>query len=750
LFFRVLFCLCVFTSGLFATGDLYVFGTFDLNNNGKSEILKLGGLSAQLEYIELGTDGRHHTLWTYSPDEGTVVIDAKFNDLNNDGIKEIVVIQKSSKNSEWLKVFEWNGQGFSSNFQSVENSPLENNKIRPANLTFSSNAHAVSMSTPSRRVALFSLQIKNGQLLQSDIRFGTGPLVKNGYGPVYSGLFSSGEDTFVALMSPEGNVLKTIVFSISNPTEILASDVLAMHGAQVILGSDIQPFDENKDGQEELLVPFATGEVYSLAFSDSRLTFTESKLSQSNLFGMKSAAGETEINNTLLSRVESGLHDSIFLQNPGPAISDSLLLLVTDTLLLGDTLNLFVLPDSASTFYSFSWRTTPPSGMLFNPKTYQIKWVPTRNHIGVVDVAYALNIRVSEALKSEQDELGDAHYIYPILEAHDSSMIILIGDTIKPPEPLVLIPPRFHRVSVTTKDINESDRFLFEGETPFGASSINNNSVITIGVSANLSTIKQNKSAAFNFKSSGDRPDSISTLSLVHDLNTNILYMSVFPPRDTITQSFDPEGFNNNFYNYPEYFFEGFPSNLSMDSTTTGALTFLSCDTAFSGNISLSSPLYNQDHDIAIFYFGGRPYSIRGDISVKKDGSQKTITEIDFDSSITPLQISAWLTPATRDTFIFHSDSIPDTLKTKTGFQSFYSPATKLKYKTPPVEKLEDLGPTKEPQSTQTNTAKLEILSADSTLVVPEGSLSFLPKEPSPITIDTMKAPEPVATPDST
>jgi len=750
LFFRALFCLCVFASGLFATGDLYVFGTFDLNNNGKSEILKLGGLSAQLEYVELDADGSHRTLWTYSPDEGTVVIDAKFNDLNNDGIKEIIVVQESSKNSEWLKVFEWNGQGFSSNFQAIENSVLENNKIRPANLTFSSNTHAVSMSTPSRRVALFSLQIKNGQLLQSDIRFGTGPLVKNGYGPVYSGLFSSGEDTFVALMSPEGNVLKTIVFSISNPTEILASDVLAMHGAQVILGSDIQPFDENKDGQEELLVPFATGEVYSLAFSDSGLTFTESKLSQSNLFGMKSAAGETEINNTLLSRVESGLHDSIFLQNPSPAISDSLLLLVTDTLLLGDTLNLFVLPDSASTFYSFSWRTTPPSGMLFNPKTYQIKWVPTRNHIGVVDVAYALNIRVSEALKSEQDELGDAHYIYPILEARDSSMIILIGDTIKPPEPLVLIPPRFHRVSVTTKDINESDRFLFEGETPFGASSINNNSVITIGVSANLSTIKQNKSAAFNFKSSGDRPDSISTLSLVHDLNTNILYMSVFPPRDTITQSFDPEGFNNNFYNYPEYFFEGFPSNLSMDSTTTGALTFLSCDTAFSGNVSLSSPLYNQDHDIAIFYFGGRPYSIRGDISVKKDGSQKTITEIDFDSSITPLQISAWLTPATRDTFIFHSDSIPDTLKTKTGFQSFYSPATKLKYKTPPVEKLKDVGPTKEPQSTQTNTAKLELLSADSTLVVPEDSLSFLPKEPSPITIDTMKAPEPVATPDST
>jgi len=190
LFFRVLFCLCVFTSGLFATGDLYVFGTFDLNNNGKSEILKLGGLSAQLEYVELGADGSHHTLWTYSPDEGTVVVDAKFNDLNKDGIKEIIVVQESSNNSEWLKVFEWNGQGFSSNFQAVENSVLKNNKIRPSNLTFSSNIHAVSMSTPSRRVALFSLQIKNGQLLRSAIQFVSGALVNNGYGPVYSGLFS--------------------------------------------------------------------------------------------------------------------------------------------------------------------------------------------------------------------------------------------------------------------------------------------------------------------------------------------------------------------------------------------------------------------------------------------------------------------------------------------------------------------------------------------------------------------------------
>ena len=108
------------------------------------------------------------------------------------------------------------------------------------------------------------------------------------------------------------------------------------------------------------------------------------------------------------------------------------------------------------------------------------------------------------------------------------------------------------------------------------------------------------------------------------------------------------------------------------------------------------------------------------------------------------------MTPAARDTFVFRSDSIPDTLKTKTDFQSFYSPATQLKYKIPSVDALENTEKTKELQSTQTKTAKPEILSAYSTLVVPEDSLSFMPKEPSPVTVDSMKMPEPVATPDST
>ncbi len=86
---------------------------------------------------------------------------------------------------------------------------------------------------------------------------------------------------------------------------------------------------------------------------------------------------------------------------------------------------------------------------------------------------------------------------------------------------------------------------------------------------------------------------------------------------------------------------------------------------------------------MTIDYFGGRPYAIRGDVNVKKDGSHKTITEIDFETSFRPLSITTILKSANRDTLVFHADSVPDTLKAKTSYRSFYAPV-------PIIEKIED------------------------------------------------------------
>ena len=654
-----------------------MFGTFDFNQNRKSEIFKLNGLLAPLELVELDKEGNHQTLWSYSPQDGSIIVDVKFSDLNQDKIPELIVAQRGADQNDWLSVFEWNGKGFTKNKEKIITGAEVSDKSRPSNLASFANIFSVSLSTPTRSAAVFSLSLQEGVPVKSDTHRHAEPLTSNGYGPVYVGIFTVDGEGYTALLSPEGNILKVSVFSLSDMTQTVESDILVMNGARVILGPDIQAFDENKDGQQELLIPFATGEIYALGLTADGLTFTESTLSRLGLFGLKPAAGEVEINNSILARVESGLYASP-LGLDQSTFNDSLLMLVSDTLMLGDTLDLFVLPDTSVTFYSFQWESTPPAGMRFNPSAFTVEWVPKRDHLGIIDISYALNVRLKEELMSGQDRFGDTHHIHPVLQAYDSSMVVLIGDTIKPPEPFVLIPPRFHRISVSTKDINEADRFTFDGETPFSTTSINMNGVITIGVAANLSWIKHDKSGAFNFKSSAEKPDSIITLSLIHDLSNNIFYASLSPSSDSLAQSFDPGGWDKRLSGFSEYFFEGFPINMALDSIVGNGVSMLSSQEQMSGSISITSPLYAQNHSMNISYYGGRPHSIRGDISVRENGSHKTLTEIDFESSFLPLSITAALTPVSRDTLVFHADSIPDTLKAGVDFRSFYAPATML------------------------------------------------------------------------
>mgnify|MGYP000002800201 FL=1 len=749
--------LFVFSCAFLVAGELHIFGTFDFNQNGQSEILKLNGLNAPLELVELNDDGSHKTLWLYTPEDGEKIVDVKFADLNNDEIPELVVAQRGNKLNDWLLVFEWNGQGFVKNKEKINNTDKTSDLLRPSNLASYANIFSTAFSTPTRNASVFSLALDEGKPIKSNAQSHTTPLISNGYGLVYVGVFSHGSDGFAALISPEGDSLKTSVFSLSDLGQTIDSDILALNGSRVILGPDIQSFDENNDGNQELLVPFATGEIYSLALTDSGLTFTENKLSQLDLFGMKSAAGEDEINNAILGRVEAGLYVPP-LGVDQSSIKDSLLILVSDTLMLGDTLNLFVLPRSSSEFYSFKWLAAPPSGMKFNPTDFTVEWIPTREHIGVADLSYSLGLRLKEELISGEDAFGDVHHIHPIVEGLDSSFVVLIGDTIKPPKPFILIPPRFHRINISTKDIKETDRFTFNGETPFSTNTINSNGVITVGVSANLSWVKQNKAGAFSFKSSVQKPDSIVTLSIIHDLSNNILYSSLSPAVDSTSQSFDVEGWDSKRYKFPEYFFEGFPAKMGLDSSKNGIISLLSSEEKISGTISVSSPLFDQQHELKISYYGGRPHAIRGDINVKENGSHKTLTEIDFESSFLPTSIYSWLKPVNRDTLVFHADSLPDTLKSQIAFRSFYAPATiikKMSTKTIPdtslnnSDSLESSTPVALPDSSLIETSPLTPISpikssvGDSLLVSPDTSSVD-------INSDSLVISTPVALPDST
>ena len=656
--------------------DLHVIGTFDFNNNGKSEMLKINGLVAPLEFVELNNNGEHTTLWVYSPENGGSVVDAKFADLDNDRALELIVIQKSDSLNNWLKIFEWNGFDFSLNKESIPNNDNSSERVRPSNIAHYDNLFSASIASPTRSAEVFNLRYKDGVVEKSNSQLFSDPIVTNGYGPVFTGIFNSEGIVRVGLISPESNVLKISVFTISDGSNKVVSDVFSLNGARILLGPDMQPFDEDKDGFDELLIPFATGEVFSLSVENDSLLFVESRLTENDLFNLKSAAGQEEINNVILSRVENGLYDSNNIVSKNDPLA---FLLPTDSLMLGDTLNMSIAPDSISDFYEFQWSSQPPAGMTFDPESQTIRWVPERDHIGIVDLSFSLTSRTGEEIVSEVSLYGNSHFLKPLLNNIEDTKIIFVGDTIKPPEPFVVLPKRLHKITISTKDIDNTDRFTFEGETPFSSTSFNANNIITVGVNTDLSTIKNDKSSSFVFQSSQEKPDSLVTVSIMHDLSSNIIYTSIKPSVDTLTQSFDAEGVNPDMYQLPEYFFEGFPSTMALNLSSDTSLTLLTSDKNKSGVLTIQSPLFSKTHDMIVEYYGGRPHAIRGDVNVKKDGSHKTLTEIDFESAFDPLMIKSLLTSANRDTLVFHADSIPDTLRAKTSYKSFYSPVTIIK-----------------------------------------------------------------------
>tara|TARA_B100001996_G_scaffold88557_1_gene65692 strand:+ start:9242 stop:11515 length:2274 start_codon:yes stop_codon:yes gene_type:complete len=670
--YKRLIALYIGISASIFADNLHILGTFDFNDNGKGEILKINGLGAPLEFIELNGSDEHKTLWTYTPEAGGEIVDAKFVDLNKDKILELVVIQRNSDLDTWIQIFEWNGVDFTLNEEAISEKEKTSEKVRPSNISIFNNLFSTAISSPTRSANVFRLEYNDDGVVQkSNIKLYSDPIVTNGYGPVYTGIFNSEGVTRIALISPESNVLKVSVFSMSEDEGIISSDVFSLNGARVLLGPDIQAFDENKDGFFELLIPFATGEVYSLSINSGVLLFNKSRLTESNLFTLKSAAGEQEINDVVSQKIKADLFNS---GNITMSYDDPIYVEPTDSVMLGDTLDLFIAPDSTSDFFKFEWSSQPPLGMEFDPISQKIYWAPNRDHIGIVDLSYIITSRTNEEIISEISQYGNSHFLKPVLLETMGTRIVFVGDTIIPPEPFVILPKRLHKVTIATKDIDNADRFTFEGETPFSSTTFNSNDIITVGVDTDLSTIKNDKSSSFTFQSSEEKPDSLVTVSIMHDLSSNIIYTSMKPSADTLTQSFDAEGVNPEMYQLPEYFFEGFPSTMSLETTSDSSLTLLQTKREKSGVLTIQSPLFSKSHDIVIEYFGGRPHAIRGDVNVKKDGSHKTLTEIDFESAFSPILIKSLLSSVNRDTLVFHADSIPDTLKAKTQYKSFYSP----------------------------------------------------------------------------
>ncbi len=680
--------LFVFSSTLTAQGRLYVEGTFDLNHNQQSEILIMGDVKTPLKYVELDSSGNHILLWSYTPTEPDIrmITDAHLADLDQDGVPELLATVSTLSNDgkaaqPWLLVFLWEGNTFSTEPLTINNSPGAFDRYRPVNLSVSDVGIAVSLASPSRKALLLNLALEGGNLRLVKTQDISPEIIRNGFGRVFTGSFSSEDVPYLALLSPEGNLLKVAVLTIGGNPEELVSDVVPLDGARDILGPAIMSHDEHKDGVEELLIPFSTGEVMALSVTGDSITFTTSTFNQKGLFSLNPEADESEINSILLARVEEGLYEAPLPREEEPEFTP-ITLIPEDTLLLGDTLNYFVLPDTVAQFYSFSWNDPPPGGMHFDPRSFSINWVPARENLGLAAVAaYTLALRVDEKLVSTQDELGDRHQLTPVLEIQTDSLVLWIADTVKTiiePEPIVLIPPRNYSLTLFSSDLTGDDRYQFDAVPPFGVFTDSLPGLVYTTFKANLNSIKHSKSSVFTLKAVADPPDSLVTLSLIHDLENNLVYASIYPALDSLPQSFKPEDWDPDRYAFPEYFFEGFPSELHMDSVGKKIRFKAPSNKKQTGSLMFSAPL-EVDHHLLLDYAGGRPYAIRGEVQVKENGSFKIATDIDFESEFIPLQILTFLAApvSTPDSMVMLPDSALEYIHQLSGSR-IYAPAEVL------------------------------------------------------------------------
>ena len=64
------------------------------------------------------------------------------------------------------------------------------------------------------------------------------------------------------------------------------------------------------------------------------------------------------------------------------------------------------------------------------------------------------------------------------------------------------------------------------------------------GISADLSTLQEGQTYDFAYSLRDARLDSITTLTMVHDMQTNVVFMSISPTDDSLSQSYQPESFD--------------------------------------------------------------------------------------------------------------------------------------------------------------------------------------------------------------
>jgi hypothetical protein len=470
---------------------------------------------------------------------------------------------------------------------------------------------------------------------------------------MYSGGFSSGNNDYVAQFSAELSTLKVSIFNVKNNFKHVTTEIVGMGKSKGIIGAEVQPYSNLKKGEQGLLIPFRTGEVKILNIIGKKISLTDSEFSHEDLFLEMKDPNKSEILDLVSSRIESGFYNKVITKNDyikeaknksagyrqknieGPTLVDYLN--EAGIVKKSKTDDKVEIPKKSDDMDSKIWAAKASvkteqvdSTLLISKDLVIVNPIPDEDK----EVAFHKTIFGPSDSISTSNTWEDT-----VRNALVPEPIDLSGDDDSSDRSIDL-----YYVMVMAPSKGEKNRYVFDGEAPFG---INVNQVPPMGepthfqhsVSANISYLRRGNDYDFAYTLKEQISDSVTTLTMVHDMQTNIIFMSISPGVDSISQSYQPEAFDPKLFEFPDYFFEGFPTSLGMDFKDK-IIKFSFDDTGDSVNyqglyLSATTPS-KPSQSLAVFLNEGILQAIRGEVKVRENGSKKITTEFDITGYLEP------------------------------------------------------------------------------------------------------------------
>ncbi|MFQ6675563.1 MAG: Ig domain-containing protein [Fidelibacterota bacterium] len=307
-------------------------GTYDLDQDGLSEFLALETAEEgdkyprRVAYKEIDADGAHFELWQFVSRQP--LRDARIADTDGDGTPEAVVMEipapgTVSINGPWLHVFPWTQGQFSAE-PAVEWGDRPGTgqlALRPSHFAVldiendGTDEVAVALASPRREIVILTLESPGDVPRFASRSLPLSDEISSGYGHI---LLVSGDQnqdgyTDLLILNKELDRIEVQVFE-GTGSDLLPGPVRLESTAELqgsfsgIIPGGLTRVDTDRDGSEELLVPFRTGATLAISLEAGRLRLTPLEAEVAALFSFPQTALEpSHLNDILLARAELGI-----------------------------------------------------------------------------------------------------------------------------------------------------------------------------------------------------------------------------------------------------------------------------------------------------------------------------------------------------------------------------------------------------------------------------------------------------------